>query len=78
MKLGLKWEKADAHVKASSKVDLSRKPPNIMKLCRLRYWGCMIWTDWICVDDMYTASAGFLEGVFGSIGLSITSHNIGR
>jgi hypothetical protein len=31
-------------VKASSKVVFRRKPPKIMKLWRLRYWGCIIWT----------------------------------
>lgn len=39
-------------MKASSKVDFRRKPPKIMKLWRLRYWGCMIWTDWIWVFFM--------------------------
>jgi len=37
-------------VNANSKVDLRRKPPNIMKLCRLRYWGCIIWTLWRMVS----------------------------
>lgn len=32
MNVGRLWEIADAQVKASSKVDLRRKPPNIMKL----------------------------------------------
>jgi len=63
---GREWEIAEAQVKASSKVDLRRKPPKIMKLWRLRYWGCIIWTDWTTVEDIQRAFSGFLAGVLGS------------
>lgn len=52
MNVGRVCEAALAHVKASSKVDLRRNPPKIIKLCLLRYWGCIIWTEWIVVEDM--------------------------
>ena len=52
MNVGRVWEAAEAQVKASSKVVFRRKPPKIMKLWRLRYWGCMIWTDWMLVVSM--------------------------
>lgn len=63
---GLVCEMAEAQVKASSNVDFSKKPPKIMKLWRLRYWGCMIWTDWMVVDLIHNALSGFLDSVFGS------------
>ena len=50
--MGRVWDVALAQVKASSKVDFRRKPPKIMKLCLLRYWGCIIWTDCMVVEDM--------------------------
>ena len=52
MNVGLVCDVADAHVNASSNVDFSRNPPKIMKLCRFRYWGCMICTVWMEVLDM--------------------------
>lgn len=51
---------------ANSKVDFKRNPPNIMKLWRLRYCGCIIWTEWMVVLDMYTAEDGFRAEVAGS------------
>lgn len=66
MNEGRECENADAQVKASSKVVLRRKPPNIMKLWRLRYWGCIIWTDWMRVDSIQRALSGLRDAVFGS------------
>lgn len=47
MNVGRVWEIEEAQVNASSKVDFRRKPPKIMKLWRLRYWGCII-----CVESV--------------------------
>jgi len=66
MNEGRECEVAEAHVKASSKVDLRRKPPKIMKLWRFRYWGCIICTDWMRVDSIQTALSGLRDEVFGS------------
>lgn len=66
--MGLEWEIADAHVNASSKVDFRRNPPKIIKLCRLRYWGCIICTDWMVLRDMRVQVGGRREGVLGSKG----------
>lgn len=69
MKLGRVCDAALAQVKASSKADFKRKPPKIMKLWRLRYCGCMIWTLWILVWSMNMAVSGLRAGVLGSKGV---------
>jgi len=66
MKVGRECDVAEAQVNANSNVDFSKKPPKIMKLCLFLYCGCMICTEWMVVDDMYTADEGFLAGVAGS------------
>lgn len=65
-KLGRVCEKDAAQQKASSKACFRRKPPKIMKLWRLRSWGCMIIADLRMVSDMKTMLEGRWVGFWGS------------
>jgi hypothetical protein len=68
--VGRVWEKAAAQLKASSKVCFRRKPPKIMKLCRFRYWGCMIIAVRSSVESMKWAFLGRLRESLGSLPVS--------
>lgn len=67
MKLGRAWENEAAQQNASSKVCLRRKPPKIIKLCRLRSCGCIIMADFSTVSLMKTILSGLWAGDSGSV-----------